>query len=97
MATYKELKAQKVELDQLIEEARKAEVGAAIQKIRSLMAEFNISVADLSGKSRETVGKKAGGKVAPKYRDPVSAATWTGRGKAPRWIEGKDRNDFLIG
>ncbi|RTZ40923.1 H-NS histone family protein [Candidimonas sp. SYP-B2681] len=39
--------------------------------------------------------------VAPKYRDPSSGATWTGRGKAPRWIaaaesEGRDRNDFLI-
>jgi len=97
MATYKELLAQQVQLGQLVEEARKAEVGAAIQQILALMDEFNISVADLSGKGRDNVGKKAGGKVAPKYRDPVSGATWTGRGKAPRWIEGKDRNSFLIG
>ena len=38
-----------------------------------------------------------GVKVAPKYRDPANAAnTWTGRGKQPRWIEGKDRTPFAI-
>jgi len=40
--------------------------------------------------------KSTGNKVAPKYRDPVSGNTWTGRGKAPKWIEGKDRAPFLI-
>ncbi|NGM87627.1 H-NS histone family protein [Parapusillimonas sp. SGNA-6] len=39
--------------------------------------------------------------VPIKYRDPDTGATWTGRGKPPRWIaaaeaEGKSRNDFLI-
>ena len=37
-----------------------------------------------------------GNKVAPKYIDPVSGNTWTGRGKAPKWIDGKDRAPFLI-
>ena len=39
--------------------------------------------------------------VPVKYRHPKTNETWTGRGKAPRWItnaeaEGKSRNDFLI-
>jgi len=34
--------------------------------------------------------------VAPKYRDPATGKTWTGRGKAPKWIDGKDRSKFLI-
>ncbi len=39
--------------------------------------------------------------VPPKYRHPESGETWTGRGKAPRWIttaeaQGKKRDDFLI-
>lgn len=39
--------------------------------------------------------------VAPKYRNPSSAATWTGRGKAPLWIveaekNGQTRAQFLI-
>ncbi|MHA3902201.1 H-NS histone family protein [Castellaniella sp. WN] len=39
--------------------------------------------------------------IAPKYRHPETQATWTGRGKAPRWITdaeaaGTPRDTFLI-
>jgi DNA-binding protein H-NS len=35
--------------------------------------------------------------VPPKYRDPKSGASWTGRGLAPKWIAGaKNRDQFLI-
>ena len=39
--------------------------------------------------------------VPPKYRNPETGATWSGRGKPPRWIsdaesEGKTRDSFLI-
>lgn len=36
------------------------------------------------------------GKVAPKYRDPETGVTWTGRGRPPRWIDGKKKENFLI-
>jgi len=41
------------------------------------------------------------GPVAPKYRHPETGDTWTGRGKAPRWITeaegaGRKREEFLI-
>ncbi len=33
----------------------------------------------------------------PKYRDPATGKTWTGRGKPPTWIAGaQDRDAFLI-
>lgn len=43
-------------------------------------------------------GKKPKGSVgAPKYRDPATGATWTGRGKPPLWIkDAADRTPFLI-
>ena len=31
-----------------------------------------------------------------RYYDPNSGKTWTGRGKAPRWIAGQDYTNFLI-
>ena len=39
--------------------------------------------------------------VAPKYRDSASGATWTGRGKQPKWLatalkSGKKLEDFKI-
>jgi DNA-binding protein H-NS len=46
---------------------------------------------------------KSKGIVPPKYRNPANGSdTWTGRGKAPRWMadllaKGKKKEDFLIG
>jgi DNA-binding protein H-NS len=39
--------------------------------------------------------------VPVKYKHPETGATWTGRGKPPRWVveaeaSGKSRNDFLV-
>lgn len=34
---------------------------------------------------------------APKYMDPVTKKTWSGRGKAPAWIKEGKREDYLIG
>lgn len=41
------------------------------------------------------------GLVPPKYRDPKSGMTWSGRGKQPRWMtrlinQGAKREDFRI-
>ncbi|SAK53845.1 histone family protein nucleoid-structuring protein H-NS [Caballeronia fortuita] len=42
-------------------------------------------------------GNYARGPQAPKYRDPESGATWSGRGKAPAWLAtAKDRTTYLI-
>jgi len=40
-------------------------------------------------------------RVAPKYRDPETGQTWTGRGVIPRWLaaaesEGRDRRHFIV-
>ncbi|PLC55039.1 DNA-binding protein [Pollutimonas nitritireducens] len=47
------------------------------------------------------VAAKSKRPVPAKYRHPQTGATWTGRGKAPRWVtaaeaEGQTRNEFLI-
>ncbi|WMY10962.1 H-NS family nucleoid-associated regulatory protein [Paraburkholderia phenoliruptrix] len=43
------------------------------------------------------VGNYVRGPQAPKYRDPKSGATWSGRGRAPAWLaDAKDRTAFLI-
>lgn len=39
----------------------------------------------------------AGKKVAePKYRDPQSGKTWSGRGYPPAWIAGRERKEFEV-
>lgn len=53
------------------------------------------------GQVRTTAGGDRRRKVAPKYRDPDSGTTWTGRGRMPRWMTaaiatGRTREEFLI-
>ncbi|EEF28186.1 DNA-binding protein HU, putative [Ricinus communis] len=50
-----------------------------------------------AAKKPATTGNYVRGPQAPKYRDPKSGATWSGRGPAPAWLAGaKDRSKFLI-
>lgn len=97
MPTLQELLAQRDALNKQIAEKREHEIAEAIAKARALISEYELTENDLFGGKR--AAKKEGketGKVAPKYRDTATGATWTGRGKAPRWLDGKDRNQFLI-
>lgn len=98
MATYKELLKQQEALALQIEEARKREIADAVDKVRALVNDYGLTADDVfpSGRRTATKSARSGGKVAPKYRDPSTGQTWTGRGKAPKWIEGQDRDRFLI-
>ena len=96
--SYKELLQQRESLEQAIQEARAREISQAVQKVRDMMAEYGLTAQDVfpSGRASKSPGSKSVNKVAPKYKDPATGQTWTGRGKAPKWIEGQDRAKFLI-
>ena len=94
MTTIAQLLAQKAALDAQIEAARKAENAEAIAQVKALVAEHRLTQQDIFGGAKR--GRKASGSVAPKYKDPISGATWSGRGKAPKWIEGQDRGQYSI-
>ncbi|MFT3812943.1 MAG: H-NS histone family protein [Acidovorax sp.] len=94
MTTLAALLAQKADLERQIADARKSETAAAIAKARAIVAEYDLVESDVFGKSRKM--PQALGTVAAKYRDPATGKTWSGRGKAPLWIAGKDRTAFAI-
>ncbi len=95
--SYKELLAQREALEQAIAQARKNEISSAVAKVRELVAEFGLTAQDIfPGRAAKSGAPKATSKVVAKYRDPATGQTWTGRGKAPKWIEGKDRASFVI-
>ena len=98
MSNYKELIKQREALERQIAEARERETSQAVSQVRAIVAEFGLTVQDVfpAGRAAAKGTRKSSGKVAPKYRDPATGATWTGRGKAPRWIEGQDRSKFAI-
>jgi DNA-binding protein H-NS len=95
MTSYKELLQQREALELQITQARQREISQAVNQVRALVAEFGLTAQDVfpTGKARSA---SAGAKVAAKYRDAATGKTWTGRGKAPKWIDGKDRAKFLI-
>lgn len=94
MASYKELLAQREMLEAKIKEARETEIANALAQVKSLVSEFGLTAADIfSAPKRKST---SGTKVAPKYRHPDTQETWTGRGRPPRWLQGKDPNKYLI-
>lgn len=99
MSAYEDLLRQRQEIEQRIKEARKSQIADAVAEVRALIAKYDLTEKDVfpAGRRGGRGRRASAGKVPPKYRDPVTGKTWTGRGKAPRWIDGKDRTQFLIG
>lgn len=91
MTSLQELLAQKEALEQQIAQIKKAERADALQNARSLIDTFDLTVDELFGRQKST-----GKAVAVKFRNPETGETWTGRGRAPRWLEGKNREDFAV-
>ncbi|WP_423200844.1 H-NS family nucleoid-associated regulatory protein [Cupriavidus sp. H19C3] len=99
MATYKELLDRRAALDAEIDAVRAQEVGAAIDRIRELMAQYELTPDDVVATSR---GRKPGVKsvkakasLPAMYQDPKTGKTWSGRGRVPAWL-GKNRERFRI-
>jgi len=97
--SYKELLQQRQALEQQIKDARTRELSDAVARVRTLIVEYELTETDVFPRGRGGVrtSSTAGSKVAPKYRDPATGQTWTGRGKAPKWIQNVvDRTQFAI-
>jgi DNA-binding protein H-NS len=98
MSQYADLKAQIAKLQAQAEEARRTEIDNVVADIRQKIAEYGLTAQDLGfavAAKRGRPPKKA--PLPAKYQDPKSGSTWSGRGKPPKWIVGKNRERFLIG
>jgi len=95
---YEELQAKIADLQAQAEQVRREERQQAIDMAKTMISTYDITARDLGLDKAPKVktGPKPGNKVVPKYRDPASGATWSGRGKTPRWINGADRSAYAI-
>jgi DNA-binding protein H-NS len=95
---YEEIQAKIEELKAQAEQVRREERQQAIDMAKTMISTYDITARDLGLDKAPKVktGPKPGNKVSPKYRDPQSGATWSGRGKTPRWINGADRSQYAI-
>ena len=109
MPTLQELLAQKAaleqqqaELERKIADSKRAERADAIAKVQALMAEYGLTLADLSGRLPAAKSAKgSGAKAAVKFRDAATGQTWSGRGLQPNWLKaalaaGRTLDEFRV-
>ncbi|WP_077038242.1 H-NS family nucleoid-associated regulatory protein [Pelomonas sp. KK5] len=98
MASLKDLLAQRAALDEQIAETKDRERSEAVSKVKSLMSEYGLTIADLSMRTAKVVKTS---KVAAKYRNKATGETWSGRGLQPKWLKaaitgGAKLEDFMV-
>lgn len=106
MATYNELMDQAQKLMAQAEAQREKEMQDVISGVINTLTVHGITIDDLRAHGFGGRGRRGGKRGArsggvPKYQDPKTGATWTGRGRVPGWMAtydaaGKSRDRFLI-
>lgn len=91
-------------LKEQAEELQERHRGPAMEAILTAMREYNITPDEINAAFGGTKrGARSGTRtpLPPKYRDPATGKTWSGRGRTPLWIteaeaQGGNRTDFKI-
>jgi DNA-binding protein H-NS len=102
MASLQDLLDRKAALEKEIEATRKQERAEAIAKVKALMSQYGLTLADVTGKgATKTSAPAKGGKVAVKYRNAATGDTWSGRGLQPKWLKaalaaGRKIDEFAV-
>ena len=96
-----ELLAQKAAIEKQIADAQRGARSEAVAQVRALMAQYGLTLADIGGKGASAPRAATSKKVAAKYRDPATGATWSGRGLQPNWLKaalasGRSLADFSV-
>ncbi|WP_175781811.1 H-NS family nucleoid-associated regulatory protein [Burkholderia anthina] len=93
-----ELLAQRAEIDAQIAAQRAARHADVLEQIIKLVREYEIDlrVVEMRLSNIESSGTSRRRRVEPRYWDPVTGATWAGRGKRPRWMKGRNPEEFRI-
>ncbi|WP_255519969.1 H-NS family nucleoid-associated regulatory protein, partial [Cupriavidus sp. IK-TO18] len=94
------LLAQLASVNAQLEQLRATEVPKVVEEIQQLMQEYDLSIEDIAGKpgvepAAGAVPTKTKAAPPPRYRNPKTGQTWSGRGRAPAWV-GKKPERFLI-
>lgn len=91
MPTLQELIAQKEALERQIEETTAKGRSEAIDRIKALMTENGLTLADLGargpGRAKSSSKNATPNKVAAKYRNTATGDAWSGRGLQPKWLK----------
>ncbi|KVT12754.1 hypothetical protein WT24_11895 [Burkholderia sp. MSMB1078WGS] len=100
MSSYRTLLEQYDRLKFQIERERQMEcdrvANLVANRVREVLEAFGFDM-DVVPRNKEHMPlatKKRS--VAPKYWNPQTGQTWSGRGRTPHWLAGKDREQYRI-
>ncbi|KFG95532.1 histone [Burkholderia paludis] len=92
--TIRELQKQLGQLNLIVEESKQQEKQTKLKQIAEDVKEYGITEIELL---RAAGFVKAKRKKAPaKYYDPDTGQSWSGKGPRPKWLVGKNLDDYLI-
>jgi DNA-binding protein H-NS len=92
MESYRQYLEQRSKLELQFATERRVAAEAILMEIQFCIREFGFAPEDIFPPDmlRRATKRQA------RYFDPVSGATWSGSGRAPDWIRGKDHKQFEI-
>ncbi|KGC70229.1 MULTISPECIES: H-NS family nucleoid-associated regulatory protein [Burkholderia] len=88
------LQAQLRDLNQQLADAKRDEKRAALEAIREQVALYGVTEDELLCAAGFRKARKQ--RAPAKYYDPSSGKQWSGFGPRPKWLEGKNLDDYLI-
>ena len=100
-----EIDAERRALQEIVDAERLTKRAQVIASVRETIQAYELSATDLGFVGKTSLKQRAVGDkrnvVAPKYQDPDSGKTWTGRGKSPAWLSaqlaaGREKQEFLV-
>lgn len=89
-----ELQAQLRELNLRLADTKRDEKRTALVSIGEQVALYGITEEELLTAAGFRKPRKR--RAATKYYDPSSGKEWSGFGPRPKWLEGKNLEDFLV-
>lgn len=97
-SNYLELLRKKLALQETIDLARRLEIDGVLAEIVRQMTAYGLSLDDIAKALYvgQVSGQKMRSRRAPKFLDPVSGKTWSGVGRTPTWLRGKNLDDFRL-
>ncbi|KVM89592.1 H-NS family nucleoid-associated regulatory protein [Burkholderia stagnalis] len=94
MKTYSELLAELEKLKQDIDAVREYEASLIAERVLALLAESGVDIRSIAACVQSKPRERK--RIKPKYWDPKTGVTWSGRGRTPRWLVGKDPEMFRV-
>lgn len=93
--------AQHEAYEKRIAELRKVERDSDLQTVLKLVGKHQFTAKDVplhspGGKAGKPKGEGTPALAVPKYKNPETGETWSGKGRTPAWLEGKNKDDFLV-